>query len=101
MKKEIKDNLDNPEKLERLYRDNKVSFKKEFNLIFSEIKENPTARIWNARLNFEREEISWGTRTELILVITASLLAGLIAKIPDFTGMDEEYFYSRNIGFIV
>ncbi|HKC36769.1 MAG TPA: hypothetical protein VKB95_11930, partial [Chitinophagaceae bacterium] len=101
MKKEIKNNLDNPAQLERLYRDNRTTFKREFNLIYPEIQETVTAQIWNARINFENEKISWGTSKELIFVLVASFIAGLIAKIPDFTGIMPDYFYPRNIAFIV
>ena len=101
MRAEIKNNLDNPAQLERLYRDNKTTFKRAFNLIYPEIQDTATAQIWNARLNFENEEISWGTSKELTFVLVASFIGGLIAKIPDFTGIDPEYFYLRNISFIV
>jgi hypothetical protein len=101
MKEEIINNLDNPRQLEKLYRDNKATFKREFNLIFPDIQESPTAQIWNERLNFENEEISWGTSNELTFVIIASLIAGLIAKIPEFTAIKADFFYPRNMAFIV
>jgi len=101
MRNEIKNNIDNPGQLEKLYRANKPIFKREFNLVFPDIQETTTARIWKERLNFESEEISWGTNKELIFVIMASFIAGIIAKIPEFTGLDPEYFYPRNIAFVV
>src|SRR5687768_11269558 len=101
MREEIKKNLENPVQLERLYRDNSTSFKREFNLIYPEIKGTATAQIWNARINFENEKISWGTGKELIFVLVLSAIAGLIAKIPDFTGITPDYYYPRNIAFIV
>jgi len=101
MKEEIINNLDSPRQLEKLYRDNKTTFKREFNLIFQEIQESPTAQIWNERLNFENDEISWGSSHELIFVIVASLIAGLIAKIPEFTAINTDFFYTRDIAFIV
>lgn len=101
MIEEIKNNLDNPRQLEKLYRDNKATFKREFNSIFPDIQESSAAQIWNERLNFENEEISWGTSNELIFVIVASLIAGLIAKIPEFTAIKAEFFYPRNMAFIV
>ncbi len=93
-------NLDNPRQLEKLYRDNKVDFKNVFNSVYPEIKENRTAQIWNERLNFEGEEISWGTTRELTFVIIAAFIAGFIAKIPDLVSIKHDYFYPRNIGFI-
>jgi len=101
MKEEIINNLDNPRQLEKLYRENKTTFKREFNLVFPDIQESPIAQVWNERLNFENEEISWGTRNEMAFVIVASLLAGLIAKIPEFTAIKAEFFYPRNMAFIV
>ena len=73
MIEQIKSNLDNPNQLEKLYRENKTAFKKEFNTLYPDIKENTTAQIWNERLNFESDEISWGTKNELVFVIIASL----------------------------
>lgn len=101
MTEEIKNNLNNPGQLEKLYRDNKTLFRKDFNLMYNDIKDNLTAQIWNERLNFDHEEISWGTKNDLTFVIVASVLAGLIAKIPDIIGIDQEFFYTRNIPFIV
>ena len=62
---------------------------------------NTTAQIWNERLNFESDEISWGTKNELVFVIIASFIAGFIAKLPQFFGFTEEFFYQRNFAFIV
>jgi hypothetical protein len=101
MKDDIKNNLDNPKQLEKLYRENKTSFKRAFNTVYVDIKEHTTAQIWYERLNFDNEDISWGSKSELTFVIVASFLAAIIAKIPQFLSIDPEYFYSRNIGFIV
>ena len=101
MIEQIKSNLENPNQLEKLYRDNKADFKKEFNTLYPDIKENTTAQVWNERLNFESDELSWGTKNELVFVIIASLIAGFIAKLPQFFGFDEEFFYPRNIALVV
>ncbi len=101
MTEEIKQNLDNPRLLEKMYRENKPAFKREFNLIYQDIQQHQIAQVWNERLNFETEEISWGTQNELIFVIVSSLIAGLIAKIPAFTGITESFFYPRNLAFVV
>ena len=101
MKEEIKNHLEQPRELEKLYRDNKTGFKKAFDLLFPEIEQNIAAQIWNERLNFEQREVSWGTKNELFWVIAISLVAGVIAKIPDILGLDPDYFYPRNISFIV
>jgi hypothetical protein len=101
MKDEIISHLNHPGQLEKLYRSNKAPFKREFNLLYPQLKGNTLADFWFERLNYETEDINWGTGKELLIVIIGSLVAGLIAKTPAIFGIDPEYFYSRNIGFII
>lgn len=101
MREEIIANQKDPRVLEQMYRINKAGFKREFTAVYPELKGNALADFWNERLNFEKEEISWGTNRELLFVLIASLVAGFIAKIPAIFAIDEEFFYPRNIGFIV
>ena len=93
--------IDNPRELEKLYQDNKAAFKTEFNLLYPDLTDNKLATYWYERLNYEGSEISWGSKNELIFVMIASLLAGVIAKIPAFLNINPESFYQRNIGFII
>ena len=101
MKEEIRSHLNDPGQLERMYRTNRLHFKREFSIIYPELKGNTVAEFWNERLNYETEEINWGTRKELLFVIMASLVAGIISKLPDILSLDKEFFYTRNIGFII
>ncbi|MHC1707074.1 MAG: hypothetical protein AB9842_06070 [Bacteroidales bacterium] len=101
MEEEIKNNLDQPRRLERLYREDKNRFKKAFDRVYNEIQDHLSAQIWNERLHYDSREISWGTKNELIYTLTLAFIAGLIAKLPDFTQIQAEYFYQRNISFIV
>lgn len=101
MKNEILSNLDNPGQLEQLYRADKSTFKRTFRTLYPELKDNVLVSFWNERLKFTNEEISWGNRQDLVFVIITCLVAGLIAKMPTFLPLKEEFFYSRNIGFIV
>jgi hypothetical protein len=93
-------NIDNPRQLEKLYRDNKATFKSEFNALYPELTDLKVAAYWRERLDYEGSEISWGSNKELTFVIFAALIAGLIAKIPAFFSLDQELFYQRNAGFI-
>jgi len=101
MKNDIFIHLDNPKELERLYRQNKTQFKQSFLDVYPQIKDKPMAQFWKERLEDSREEIQFGSKKELIFVLIAALIAGFIAKIPSFTSIGEEFFYSRNVGFIV
>ncbi len=101
MKTEILNNLDNPKQLEKLYREDAAGFKKEFNQIYPGHEENASLAFWNERLNYEAAKPSLGSKTEVAIVIVFALLAGLIASIPNITGIDNEKFLFRNISFIV
>ncbi len=101
MKEKIIQSLDDPQELEKLYRDNKSGFKKAFDLIYLENKQKLSVQFWHERLANDSTGLNLGTSNELLFVLMISLTAGLIAKIPHFTGFDEETFYSRNIAFII
>lgn len=101
MKDEILAHLNNPGQLEKIYRTNKVVFKRTFSTLYPELKGNIGADFWNERLSYESDEINWGKGGELLFVICASLIAFVIAKLPAILSVDEDYFYTRNIGFIV
>ncbi|MGL6269859.1 MAG: hypothetical protein ACRC2O_18140, partial [Chitinophagaceae bacterium] len=93
MKDEILAHINNPGQLEIMYRTNKVPFKQAFGTIYPELKGNAIADCWNERLNYESNEINWGTGRELLFVIIASLIAGIIAKLPAILHLDKEFFY--------
>lgn len=101
MKDEILKYIDDPKQLEKRFRTNRAVFKREFNTLYPQLKGNTLADFWNERLNYESDEINWGTRRELLFVILASVVAGFIAKLPAFLHINEEFFYTRNIGFII
>lgn len=101
MKREILDHLNDPKQLEKLYGSNRTLFKREFNALYPEIKDNILTSFWHERLNYQNNEINWGSRKELLAVLIASLLAGLIAKLPQLLSIDEDFFYPRNLGFII
>ncbi len=101
MKNEMLTHLNDPKHLEKMYRTNKTAFRKEFNALYPGLKGDAVADSWNERLNYESDEINWGTGKDLLFVIIASLIAGLIAKLPAIFDINEDYFYPRNIGFIV
>lgn len=101
MKEEILSSISNPLQLEKLYRSDKAGFRKAFNILYPTLESSDASSFWHARLNFSQEEISWGSRREMIFIILGCILAGFIAKIPATFHIDQELFYPRNIGFIV
>jgi hypothetical protein len=100
MQNEILNQLNNPAELEKIYRLNKASFREQFNVIYPQVEGNAIADAWHARLNYQSPDIIWGTR-DLLFIIIAALISGLVAKFPAIFHLDEEFFYTRNIGFLV
>jgi hypothetical protein len=101
MSEKILLNIDNPLQLEKLYRENKPSFKAAFNDIYPQVRDNPLVEGWYQRLNYSQEGLFWGTASERTFIVGASLLAALIAQLPKIFSIDEDFFYPRNLGFII
>jgi hypothetical protein len=53
MKDKILAHLEDPRQLEKLYRTNKVPFKRDFKTLYPDIRGNKLADFWNERLNYE------------------------------------------------
>ncbi|MXV14277.1 hypothetical protein GS398_03125 [Pedobacter sp. HMF7056] len=101
MKEEIRAGIDDATRLEKMYRSNSAGFKQAFNEIYPELTDRQVAAYWYERLNYEGDGINWGTGRELVMIIAASLFAGLVAKLPAFLHLEEDFFYPRNVGFVV
>ncbi len=101
MENEIKNNIDNPKQLELLYRENKTAFVNAFNSIYKDIKDQAFAKVWNERLNYAQEDVAWGTKNEIIFIVVAAIISGLIAKMPSFLGIEFDTYLSKNVGFVI
>jgi hypothetical protein len=101
MENEIKTNINNPKQLEKMYREHKGIFITSFNAVFQELRDEPAAQAWNERLNFKDESVFWGSKNEILFIVVAAFIGGLIAKIPSFLGLEYEVYMSKNIGFVV
>jgi hypothetical protein len=98
----ISEHLKDPEGLERLYRIDKHSFRRQFEQLYPDHAGDPAMEVWRARLQYASSaDIHWGSQRELLLMIAGGLIAGFIAKLPQYFGINEEFFYQRNLGFIV
>ncbi|MDI1322812.1 MAG: hypothetical protein PSV36_08685 [Algoriphagus sp.] len=101
MQHQILSYLQHPGELEKLYRSNKTEFKHAFLSVYPEIKGKDLAEFWHERLKDETDTISWGSKKEHLWVILGIITAGILAKIPEIFSIDEEFFYPRNISFII
>ncbi len=101
MNQEIKTHIDDPAYLEKLYRKNKSDFKTAFTAVYPEMTDSIPAKIWHERLTYESNSISWGSKNDFLFIAISAFLAGMIARIPYTFSVSEDYFYPRNIAFIV
>lgn len=107
MRDEILEHQNEAGYLEMLYRSNRAQFKKEFLQIYPDLNNNSLAGFWYERLSDEGKVKSEDgilkkeKGRELLVVIIASIVAAIIAKLPSILGLAEEAFYVRNIGFIL
>jgi hypothetical protein len=101
MKESLRQHIAEPDQLERLYRSDKYAFRQAFHDLYPELQASPLAAFWRERLAYEPEGIHWGGRKEWGIVLGLAVLAGIAAKLPLFLGINEEFFYPRNLGFIL
>lgn len=101
MRNEILASLDQPDQLEKLYRSNKAGFKKSFAELEEAQMDRQLAACWKARLFYQPEERERFTGKELVRVLILVVLAGLLARIPDIFSIEQEFYFSRNLGFIL
>lgn len=101
MKNQILSHLHQADEMEKLYRKSKSEFKAAFNDLYPEIKGNPSAEFWYARLNFSSDSVGWGSIKDWRFLLILALLAWFFAKSPQFFSWDEEFFYPRNLSFLV
>lgn len=100
MSSEIVEKIDDPKQLELLFRKNKILFKQAFNSIYTDFSNNAIAQAWHERLNYKEEEMNWGINSELKMVGLIACLTGLLVKTPQIFDLEQDFFYSRNIGLI-
>lgn len=100
MRDQIKNNIDNPERLEELYRQNKKIFESEFFSIYDEISSTQLARFWHARLNAEKTNYTGLNANEIIKTVTFMIIVSAIILLPKLFGFssDDIKFYEKNIG---
>jgi hypothetical protein len=101
MENEIKININNPKQLEKLYREHKGIFTTAFNTVFQELRDEPAAQSWHERLNYKDESVFWGSKNEILFIVVAAFVGGLIAKMPSLLGIEYDVYMSKNIGFVV
>lgn len=102
MKEKISENFDNPEILEKMYRDDRHGFIRDFNEAAGE-NDSGLISFWKIRLRYETDaSASASLPGELLFVAAIALISALLVKIPIFIPLiSEESFLFRNIAIII
>jgi hypothetical protein len=104
MKERIKELINNPEKLEQLYRNDRNAFKSSFEEVYSDVEKSGLSKYWKIRLDYDKipDRISKTNLLDIFIVISSCLITGFLIKIPDiFNIRMTEIFYEKNAGIIV
>lgn len=105
MTEKIKVNINDPEKLEKLYREDRKSFESGFEKIYTEIANTEMAKFWKSRLDFEKttDIIKKLSFTDIFIMMAVCLLAVFLIRIPDIFKINATNFlyYEKNAGIIV
>jgi hypothetical protein len=104
MKEKIKEHINDPEKLEQLYHDDKNAFESGFEEVYSEIEKSGLSEYWKIRLDYKKlpEKTVKTNLPDILILIASCLITGFLIKIPDiFNVMLPEIFYTKNAGIIV
>jgi len=97
----ILDNIHNPAALEAMYRKDATQFKLAFTSMYETIKHEPIAKVWHERLHYVQPSVNWGNRNEWWMVICVAAAASIVALVPNFIKIEEDVYYSRNVGLIL
>lgn len=105
MQTKIEENIENPEQLEKLYRDDKKGFEKSFLENYHKIADSAMAVFWKARLEFDRQSalIPEVRKSDVYFLIITCLLAAFLVKAPQLFGINTSDFlyYEKNVGLII
>ncbi len=92
-------NISNPAALEQLYRSNPAAFARAFEAVYPQISTQVSAHIWRERLVVSTT--SWGSMSDWLVVGIFALLAGFLMQLPDIFSISHDYYFPRNMSFIV
>lgn len=80
----IKAALDEPEKIEQIYRKNPKSFRKAYRDAFESAHDTPLFRAWQARLEFSSAKAEKLSKRDLFIMLLLCFCSGTLLRIPDW-----------------
>lgn len=107
MKELIEKNLEDPAELEKIFRQAPEVFQASFDEVFQAHPGSLLLGAWYERLRYQQPVLARSEKSflyqpsEILLIILIGLVGGTLAKLPFWTSITEEFFYPRNLAFIV
>lgn len=105
MEANIKDNIENPEQLEQLYRSDKKGFQKAFFEIYKDIADSKVSEYWKARLEYGKQNDAKkdDLKNDIFYLIMTCFITGFLIEMPKILDFDPEkyFYYQKNAGLIV
>lgn len=105
MKEKIREFIQHPEQLEKLYREDKKAFEKGFEEAYPEFEDSGLPEFWRIRLEYDKKPalVRKIQPADIWILAGACLLAAFLIKLPDiFTlRLQDDLFYARYASIIV
>jgi hypothetical protein len=105
MQTKIKENIDNPQMLEQLYREDKKGFEKAFWEIYPGIGSSPLVEFWKARLDYVpgKDDTYKISKKDILFLLVSCAVASILIKLPQLFNipMEQFSFYEKNVALIV
>jgi hypothetical protein len=102
---QIKENIENPEQLEKIYRSDNKDFERAFFEIYPEISTFKLAGFWKVRLEYDshKDDRLKIRQTDILFLIVTCAITGFLIKIPQIFNIQlkDYFFYEKNVGLIV
>ncbi|QJB57277.1 hypothetical protein [Pseudodesulfovibrio sp. zrk46] len=100
IRSQIQDAINDPEKLEALYRQNSKRFSKAYKDVLDTNPDSILLRAWEARLNYSESTSPRLTTIDLIVMLLLCIAAGTLLKIPEWTTIKDAEFFPRFVALI-
>ena len=104
MKTKIKEYINDPERLEQLFHDDRKAFESDFEEVYSEIEKSELSKFWKIRLDYNKlqDKVKKISFPDILILLFACVITGILIKIPYiFNFQNMEVFYAKNAGIIV
>ncbi|WP_432736591.1 hypothetical protein [Maridesulfovibrio sp. FT414] len=92
--------INDPEKLEQLYREDHTGFTSNYLSVLAEFPDSMLLRAWRARLEYVETRQHQMSAVDILIMVILCIISGSLLKIPDWTSISDSDFYPRMLVLI-